>query len=227
VNLPQNVYGVNILLVTALTPSSPRPYHHGDLRNALVQAAVELARDGGPDAIVLRVAARRVGVTATAAYRHFASLPELVDAAAGECIHALARSMQAEKANCRPSGDAERDAWEMLGAVGRAYVHFAINEPGLFITAFTSPKQLVRRDPPAADADMSARDVLEQALDGLITIGALSADDRAAAATMAWASVHGLSTLFLGPLREVPPADRDTAIETTLDLISRGLSTMR
>ena len=54
-------------------------YHHGDLANALAAAAAQLAREGGPDAVVLREAARRVGVSATAAYRHFASHNDLFE----------------------------------------------------------------------------------------------------------------------------------------------------
>ena len=57
-----------------------RRYHHGDLANALTAAATELARDGGPEAVVLREAARKVGVSATAAYRHFAGHGDLIHA---------------------------------------------------------------------------------------------------------------------------------------------------
>ncbi len=53
-------------------------YHHGDLPNALADAATDLARSGGPEAVVLREAARRVGVSAAAAYRHYASHCELL-----------------------------------------------------------------------------------------------------------------------------------------------------
>jgi AcrR family transcriptional regulator len=67
-----------LFLVTASGAGKHPPYHHGNLRHALVQASTELARDGGPSAIVLREAARRVGVSANAAYRHFSALPDLV-----------------------------------------------------------------------------------------------------------------------------------------------------
>src|SRR3954469_10640740 len=116
------------------------PYHHGNLRQALVQAGTKLAREGGPSAIVLREAARRVGVSANAAYRHFSALPDLVEAVAFDALSALARSMEAELAKCRPSGDSGADAVARLDAVGRGYVHFALGEPGLFATAFAPRK---------------------------------------------------------------------------------------
>src|SRR6266566_5346955 len=132
--------GSTLGLVTAPDTGKHPPYHHGNLRHALMQAGTELAREGGPSAIVLREAARRVGVSANAAYRHFSALPDLVEAVAFDALSALARSMEAELAKCRPSGDAGQDAIDRLDAVGRGYVHFALTEPGLFATAFAPRK---------------------------------------------------------------------------------------
>src|SRR5690348_10172615 len=124
-------------IVMAATTDKHQPYHHGDLYRALVQAGTQLAREGGPSAIVLREAARRVGVSANAAYRHFSALPDLIDAVAHDALAALARSMETELAKCKPTGDAGVDAVDRLNAVGRGYIHFALKEPGLFATAFS------------------------------------------------------------------------------------------
>src|SRR5580700_7187323 len=72
----------------------PRPYHHGDLRNALVQAAVAAARRDGPGAVLLRDIARRVGVSHNAGYRHFASREDLLRAVAEQGLAELGTSMQ-------------------------------------------------------------------------------------------------------------------------------------
>jgi AcrR family transcriptional regulator len=96
-------------------------YHHGDLTNALVEAAVALARTGGPERVVLREAARRAGVSATAAYRHFAGIDDLTRAV-GRC--ALA---ELEKAMSGTAAD--------VPELCRRYVRFALAEPGLFRTA--------------------------------------------------------------------------------------------
>ncbi len=227
-NLPHEVHGVNIVRVTVSDAGAHPPYHHGNLRHALVQAGTELAREGGPSAIVLREAARRVGVSPNAAYRHFSALPDLVDAVALDALATLARSMEAELAQRCPSGDARRDAVDYLNAVGRGYVHFALNEPGLFAAAFTSPRTSHARDGQhdervSGDSGLSARELLEDALDKMLDAGVLAPEDRDAAATAAWAAVHGLSQLLLGPMAGLPPAEREALIDASLDLVGRGL----
>ena len=231
-------------IVTAPDASRHVPYHHGNLYRALVQAGTELAREGGPSAIVLREAARRVGVSPNAAYRHFSALPDLVEAVAFDALSALARSMEAELSKCRPSGDAARDAIGRLDAVGRGYVHFALSEPGLFATAFAPPKWTTytgeapaRRGDHAApsgdgmpgvgDSGLMAYELLEQALDGMLDAGVLDAADRDIAATNAWGAVHGLSMLLLGPMAGQAPSARETLIDAYLDLVCRGLVTRR
>lgn len=229
VNLPYEVHGVNILFVTASEAPRAQPYHHGDLRRALVTAGTDLAREGGPGAIVLREAARRVGVSPNAAYRHFSSLPAMVEAVAFEALSALARSMEAELARCVPIDDPAQSAMERLGAVGRGYVRFALTEPGLFATAFTGgPAEAAGEDPDpeprgVGDSGLGPGELLAQALDGMVDAGILDPADREAAATNAWASVHGLSELLLGPLTGFSPAERETIIGDTLDLVCRGL----
>ena len=230
--------------MTASHTGARLPYHHGNLRYALVQAGTELAREGGPSAIVLREAARRVGVSANAAYRHFSSLPDLIEAVAFDALSALARSMEAELANCTPSGDAGRDAIERLNAVGRGYIHFALSEAGLFATAFAPGKmptasagapvrpgdhgaQVEDESGGAGDSGRRPYELLEQALDGMLDAGVLDAADRALAPTNAWAAVHGLSGLLLGPLAGSEHPARESLIDAFLDLVGRGLITRR
>jgi len=230
--------------VTPRDAGKQPPYHHGNLRHALVQAGTELAREGGPSAIVLREAARRVGVSANAAYRHFTALPDLIEAVAFDALSALARSMEAEMAKCRPTGDAGRDAIDRLDAVGRGYIHFALNEPGLFATAFAPRKPTAQTgDAPvrpgeiaahseddlrgAGDSGLRPGELLEQALDGMLDAGVLDAADRTIAATNAWAAVHGLSGLLLGPMAGQAPSAQETLIDAFLDLVGRGLITRR
>lgn len=207
-----------------MTPiDAARRYHHGDLRNALVQAAVDLAREGGPQAIVLREAARRVGVSATAAYRHFSALPELVDEVAAAAFTQLARAMESELDRCARTGDAAHDSWAEMRAVGRGYVHFALEQPGLFTVAFSRTGPAIRAARGAGSMGMTPRDLLEHSLDKMLAAQVLSAEDRVAASTAAWAIVHGLSLLLVGRMSGLPPSARDAVIESTLDLLGRGL----
>lgn len=204
-----------------VTPAAARPYHHGDLRNALVGAGVELAREGGPQAIVLREAARRVGVSANAAYRHFGSLPELVAAVAYRGLSELSDSMRREIARSKPTGDGAGDAWRFMMAVGRGYVAYALREPGLFTTAFdrVGHNGVVLGD----EALDSPYDLLTAGLSGLVDAGLLPADQLDAAHMLAWSAVHGLSLLLLGPMCDVTGNARKAVIESTLEQIGAGL----
>lgn len=209
--------------VTSATTA--KPYHHGDLRNALIEAGVELGREGGPRAIVLREAARRVGVSPNAAYRHFASLPDLVAAVAIRALGGLAESMRREIARSKPSGDPGRDAWRYVVAVGRGYVNYALREPGLFMTAFDRVgHQGVSLDDPALD---SPYDVLTQGLTGLVDAGLLPAAQLEPAHLLAWSAVHGLAMLLLGPMSDVTGKARKMLIESTLEQVGLGLLNAR
>src|SRR5579863_8661241 len=113
----------------------------GAVRDGLVAAGLELARTGGPDAVVLREATRMVGVVPNAAYRHFADRDELLAAVCAAAMNELAGRMAAGVARVRGKyGDPEA-ARLRLGAVGTAYLEFAREEPGLFATAFAVPDQ--------------------------------------------------------------------------------------
>ena len=192
-----------------------------------MQAGVELAREGGPQAIVLREAARRVGVSPNAAYRHFTALPELVEAVARQALTGLAEAMIAELARCRPSGDKRQDAWSDMRAVGRGYIHFALREPGLFECAFDQKEgldsSLRDKDPDALSPDQ----LLTRALTGLVSAGLLASDKIDAAGTTAWATVHGLSLLLLGPMSGLRKAERERIVEATLSQIGEGLLSRR
>ncbi len=160
------------------TPSNPaisaHPYHHGDLRNALVDAAVQLAHEGGPGAIVLREAARRVGVSPNAAYRHFDALPDLVYEVACVALTRMAGVMQVELDKVVATGDPARDAPARLMAVGRGYVRFALDEPGLFSTAFSAHEEVsVQKFGAAVDASSATtpESLLRERLDELVAVG--------------------------------------------------------
>jgi AcrR family transcriptional regulator len=198
-------------------------YHHGDLANALTVAATQLARDGGPEAVVLREAARAVGVSATAAYRHFAGHGDLIHAVKENAQEALAASMRAELTAGEPSGDPATEALRRLYGIGVGYLRFALREPGLFRTAFC------RADKGFEDqaAEMSASpayQLLSETLDALLAAGLLAPQRRPYAEIFAWSCTHGLATLMVdGPLSNLPDAERDIAIQRCLDGVLHGL----
>src|ERR671916_3318502 len=119
-------------------PPKRDTYRHGDLRRVLLAAGTELARGGGPDAVVLREATRRVGVAPSAAYRHFADRRALLDAVCSAAQAALAVAIEEEMAGLTGDGDPAAAARARLRAVGIGYMRFAKKEPGLFRTAFSA-----------------------------------------------------------------------------------------
>jgi AcrR family transcriptional regulator len=190
-------------------------YHHGNLRAALIDTAVEQARSGGAAAVVLRDAARRTGVSHNAAYRHFADRGELLAEVAGRGMRALEDAMRARLAGVTAEEPGAR-ALQRLRETGRAYVHFALAEPGLFSTAFAGGEGTPDRAGPYG--------LLADVLDELVDAGVLPADRRPGAELACWAAVHGFATLALqGPLRALPAADRERELEGLLDRVARGL----
>nr|WP_042196434.1 TetR/AcrR family transcriptional regulator [Kibdelosporangium sp. MJ126-NF4] len=193
-----------------------KAYHHGDLANALVEASVELARAGGPPAVVLREAARRVGVSATSAYRHFTNHHDLLAAVKVHAQRELAAAMTAEVAAVDTTADPPHQALARLHAAGRGYLRFAQTEPGWFRAAFTP-------DIPTPSTSESFR-LLADALDELVACGLMPADRRDGAETAVWATVHGLAELMIdGPLSGLDETARAATIDRTQQFITHSL----
>jgi AcrR family transcriptional regulator len=198
----------------------------GAVRDGLVAAGLELARTGGPDAVVLREATRMVGVVPNAAYRHFADRDELLaavcTAAMGELAERMARDVAAVPG---PYGDADA-AGLRLGAIGAAYLDFAHEEPGLFATAFAVPQQHAYGAPDdETGRDRTPLGQLRAALDELVVAGVLQPQRRDGIEYPIWSAVHGLAVLTgQGPLRDVPEATRQRLAELTFAFIGAGLA---
>jgi AcrR family transcriptional regulator len=205
-------------------PDRRRPYHHGSLRSALVDAGVELAREGGPDSVVLREASRAAGVSHSAAYRHFADREALLREVSRRARSELASQM-------RQGVDRASDPVGRLGAVGAAYVDFALTQPGLFRTAFGShtTAATVGHHPPAtglveAQPEIGEPyEILREVLDQAQAADLLEPNRRPGAEIAAWSAVHGLANLLIdGPL-SATPADVEFALGQVLGLVARGL----
>jgi AcrR family transcriptional regulator len=201
------------------------PYHHGNLRAALVEAAAELARTSGPDGVVLREVARRTGVSHNAAYRHFADRDELLAEVAALGMDQLEQAMRARLATVR-TRDPELRARRRLRETGRAYVQFALAEPGIFEVAFAQEWATVEAGAPDfSHQESGPYGLLNQVLDELVAAGGLTPALRPGADVACWAAVHGFSMLVLqGPLRHLSPDQRDAALDAMLDTVSRGLT---
>ncbi len=196
-----------------------RPYHHGNLRAALVEAGAELARTAGPEGVVLREVARRTGVSHNAAYRHFADRDELLSEIATLANEQLEAAMRRRLDEVRETEPARR-ARARLRATGHAYVEFALAEPGLFDVAFCPTDRAL-----SSPDDAPPYVLLGQVLDELVESGVLSPDARLGADVVCWSAVHGLAVLLLdGPLRDLAPDEREAVLEKLLATVEGGLA---
>lgn len=197
-------------------------YHHGDLRNALVQAGIDLADAGGPEAVGVRAAARQVGVTPTAAYRHFTDADDLMHAVRTCALDMLVEAVVEDVDRLGgPSPDPAVDAVRKLAAMGRAYVRNGLEHPGLFRASFGSGELGMPR---GEEARQGAFGALNAVLDTLVTVGFLDPARRPTATVDAWAAVHGFVHLVIdGPLADLPDEALHVARESVLEMTIRGL----
>jgi AcrR family transcriptional regulator len=186
-------------------------YHHGDLRTALIDAGLALTRTGGPEALTIREATRRVGVSPNAAYRHFADREALLGAVASAIQRRMAAQMQ--------GSSRRRGAGDQLRAVGTGYIKFALDEPGWFTVAFfgaVNPDETAGAPPYLALVD---------ALDAMVAAGALAPERRDGAEWPCWSAVHGFAELVLhGPLRNAGRRDVEALARRTVDDIVAGVT---
>ena len=209
-------------------PAPRSTYRHGDLHRALLEAALDLAREGGPEAVVLREATRRAGVVPNAAYRHFENRQALLQAVRAAALAAVADAMAQELAALPPAragkGGAVAHARAQVRAVGTGYLRFALAEPGLFRTAFALPVDVPDGADRSARSGLNPFEQLGAALDALVAAGALPATRRPGAEHVAWSAVHGLAMLVLdGPLRRLKRAQLDALGQRVLDMVEAGL----
>ena len=167
-----------------------------------------------------------VGVVPNAAYRHFADRDELLAAVSAAAMRELANRMAAGVARVPGKRGDPAAALGRLRAIGVAYLEFAREEPGLFATAFSLPRQ----HPYAAPDDGPGRELtpldhLGAVLDELVDAGVLDRQRRDGIEFPIWSTVHGLAVLAgQGPLRDVDDATRQHLDELTLNFIDGGLA---
>lgn len=171
-----------------VTSKAAGRHHHGALRRALLDAVAEIVRDAGPDAVSLRECARRAGVSHSAAAPHFGDKRGLLTAFVAEGHARLAGAMRDAVAAL----PVDADAAARLAATGRGYIGFARAHPAHFRLMFRT--DLIDHGDPAWRA--VAQDpfgVLEQAM--AAAAPGLDARGWRARLALAWAAVHGFSTL--------------------------------
>jgi AcrR family transcriptional regulator len=166
---------------------SGHPYHHGKLKQALVDAAIVLVAEVGTQGFTLREVARRAGVSHNAPYRHFRDRSELLAAVAMQGFQRLTASMKRSAAH-------GTDAGEQLRFCGRGYVKFALRWPEHFAVMFDLPS---RREshPEYQAAGQEAFDTLLGYIVRCQEVGILPSGDAQPLALACWSLVHGIAKL--------------------------------
>lgn len=192
-------------------------YHHGDLRRALLDAALEQVREEGAAALSLREVARRAGVTHAAPYRHFASKEALVAAVAEEGFRTMRETLLAAM-------DPDAGPGENLGRIGVAYVRFAVGHPSHFRVMYGAGQGDVASFPEMAEAGRGAFEVLVQTVEAGVRAGELRDEPIPSLSLAAWSIVHGLASLLVeGKLPPEAGRPEDLARMVT-GMLMRGLS---
>ncbi len=194
-----------------------RGYHHGNLRQALVDAALVLIAEKGPTGFTLSEAAKAADVTPAAVYRHFAGRDDLIAEVARQGFEIFGALMEYAYDGGKPS------ALKAFEATGRAYLAFARKYPGHYMAMFESGLAPANH-PDLAQVSARARAVLEQAAARLSEH--LPQDRRPPASMFSahiWAMSHGVVELFMrgnGAKSPFPPED---LLEAGIGIYLRGL----
>lgn len=190
----------------AADPGAARPYHHGDLRAALLAAAEQELAERGMESFSLRQVAKRAGVSHAAPAHHFGDAQGLLTALAAEGFRQFLAAQAAREAVAPPDPD------EQLVAAGLGYVDFAMARPALFRLLWQSERPDFRD----ADLGQAARAAFQHLVDQVSAAGGGSTADEGAV----WAMAHGLADLLaagrLESMLTLPAESREAMIKGIL-----------
>lgn len=195
-----------------------KPYHHGDLRAALIEAGLAILAQEGARALTVRAAARRAGVSHNAPYRHFADKTALLAAIAQEGFEALANDLERARAGAGATARAQ------LEETGWAYVRYALAHPDHLRVMFGGLIPDFEAHPDLAAVGGRAFTVLVEVLQSGQTRGEVADGDPRQLAQTAWGMVHGLALLLID--HQIPTSDaaeRERLIRLSLRQSYEGL----
>ena len=191
-----------------------RPYHHGNLRQALIDAALELIEERGVSALTLREVARQVGVTHAAPQRHFADRAALVAAVAEQGFRGLAAHVAAVRGSARTPA-------QRLRALGVAYVEYALAHPAHLRVMFSPEVADKSRHPELAAAAQAVHGTLVEQIANGQRQGSVAAGDPDELSFAAWSMVHGCAVLLIDG--QAMGRSKRTLIDAVVDRLYLGL----
>lgn len=203
---------------SAASPARKRPgrYHHGDLRQALIHAALRTIDRHGVEALTLRAVGATLGVSRTALYRHFADKDTLLAAVAAEGFRTLHGALSA-------AWEGEGRGLAGLRAQGQAYVVFGTTHPAHYRVMFGGYVAGATRGSELEDAGQAAFRALLDALVELQQQGLCRRDDPLMQARYVWGTVHGITMLLMAGRMGPQPSQADALAAYTIDRLIAGL----
>ncbi len=165
-------------------------YHHGNLRNALIEEVLAIVSQEGLHEVALREVARRAGVSHAALYHHFKDKAALLAAVAEQGFRKMHEEMMAQATRV---GD---NPWAQLEAIGVGYVHFATKSPSHFRVMFAPAIET------SAEVRQAGHATFALLAEGLGRVG-LAPKEARIAAVAAWSLMHGLAVLWIDDQLEV------------------------
>ncbi|MDE5455108.1 TetR family transcriptional regulator [Bradyrhizobium sp. CSA112] len=201
---------------------APKPYHHGDLRRVLIDAALQLVGEGGADAVSVREAARRAGVSPGAPFRHFPSRDALMQAVAEEAQRRFRAEIEAALAGAAPG-----DPLGRFRCLGLAYLRWAMRNPTHF--EIISSRRLFDHDRAAAISRDNAELIVltEQTLAEAFAAGQLRQVDLRQVQIAGRALVYGFARMNIDghfPRWGVAAPEAERTAEAILDLFIEGIA---
>ena len=197
-----------------MTEADPRGYHHGNLREALVQAALDMIGSRGLAGLAVAEIARALGVSAAAPYRHFRDRNALIAEVARRGFEQLATDLE------RARGQGRSDPTQALERCGRAHLAFAAREPAAYAAMFQGG---VEADPAVQAASDAAFAVLRRGAEAACAAARGARPPPMMVALHIWSLTHGTAALFLGPERRRLPMPAADLLEAGLLLYLQSL----
>lgn len=171
-------------------PKGKKSYHHGNLREVLIDSALDILKDGSLDDLSLRALARRAGVSQTAPYRHFEDKDALIAVLKTEGLRKLGEGMWALR-------ETVSDPLERLQKIGMKYVQFAEDYPAHFKVMFEYDLSDFQKYCELHEVSNNSFECLQLTVNECLALPNARKIDPAVAQFSAWAMVHGLSLLLM------------------------------
>ncbi len=209
-----NVNTINIMRTAQANPPPNHSYHHGNLRDALLDAAIEAMAQKGVSEFSLSELARSVGVTPAAAYKHFANKEALQHALARHGFDLLRQRFELVAPKAKPAVNT-RQAVQRFERIGAAYLQFGLEEPALFNLIFGKGAASFRQLVTASGERTPTFAYLADALEALSQFGVIANAPNVEEQWFAWSAIHGATELAMAGITGLIKPEKAAQVVTT------------